>query len=60
MICYSESTKQQSERIKYVHKCQNKEQKRNTVIGSSRFRMHSYWNRQAASKGKKNQDKTNG
>ena len=43
-ICYSESTKQQSKRIKCTHQYQDKEQKETITTDTSRLRMYSYRN----------------
>ena len=36
-----------------------KNKKKNIVTNTSKFRMHTYWNQQTASEGRKNQNRTN-
>ena len=43
-----------------MYKCEDIKQKKTTVKGTSKFRMHLYWNQQVTSDRRKNKDRTNG
>ena len=54
LIYYSKSIKQQSKRIKCVHKHQDEKQKGTIVTSIGRFQIHSYGDQQTTGQGREN------